>query len=37
LNQKLDAEAAMQRIASLKRDYLRLLEDAPRDDPPRHR
>jgi hypothetical protein len=35
-NQKLDAAAAaMQRIASLKRDYLQLLEDAPTDDQPR--
>jgi len=35
-NQKLDAAAvAMQRIASLKRDYLQLLEDAPPDDQPR--
>ena len=35
-NQKLDAAAAaMQRVASLKRDYLQLLEDAPTDDQPR--
>jgi hypothetical protein len=32
-DQKLDATAAaMQRVASLKRDYLQLLEDAPADD-----
>ena len=35
-NQKLDAAAAaMQRVASLKRDYLKLLEDAAPDDQPR--
>jgi hypothetical protein len=35
-NQKLDAAAAaIQRIASLKRDYQQLLEDAPTDDQPR--
>jgi hypothetical protein len=35
-NEKLDAAAtAMQRIASLKRDYLKLLEDTPADDQPR--
>jgi hypothetical protein len=35
-NQKLDAAAAaMQRVASLKRDYLQLLKDAPPDDQPR--
>jgi hypothetical protein len=35
-NEKLDAAAAaMQRIASLQRDYLQLLEDAPPDDQPR--
>jgi hypothetical protein len=34
--QKLDAAAAaMQRIASLERDYLQLLEDTPPDDQPR--
>jgi hypothetical protein len=35
-DQKLDAAAAaIQRIASLKRDYQQLLEDAPADDQPR--
>jgi hypothetical protein len=35
-DQKLDAAAAaIQRIASLKRDYQQLLEDAPTDDQPR--
>jgi len=35
-DQKLDAAAAaMQRVASLKRDYLQLLEDASPDDRPR--
>jgi hypothetical protein len=35
-DQKLDAAAAaIQRISSLKRDYLQLLEDAPPDDQPR--
>jgi hypothetical protein len=35
-DQKLDAAAAaMQRVASLKRDYLRQLEAAPPDDQPR--
>ena len=35
-DQKLDAAAAaVQRIASLKRDYLQLLKDVPPDDQPR--
>ena len=35
-DEKLDAAAAaIQRIASLQRDYLQLLEDAPPDDQPR--
>lgn len=34
-DQKLDAAAAMQRVASLKRDYLQQLEAASQDDQPR--
>ena len=34
-DQKLDAAAAMQRVASLKRDYLQQLEAASPDDQPR--